>query len=131
MPGAVFPCSFTCQDISFHIYFTTMQNLFPVLKHLDLSFTSSCCLKGKSYLTLCHPMDCSIPRLSVLHSQSLLRLMSTELVLVSKHFILFHPLLFLSSIFSSIRVFSSSQLFAVLEWPKYWSFIILPMNILS
>ena len=60
--------------------------------------------------------------LSFTVSQSLLRLMSTELVLVSKHFILFHPLLFLSSIFSSIRVFSSSQLFAVLEWPKYWSF---------
>ena len=40
-------------------------------------------------------------------SQSLLKLMSIELVVLSNHFILCYPLLFLPSIFPSIRVFSN------------------------
>ena len=39
--------------------------------------------------------------------QSLLKLMSIDLVMLSNHLILCHPLLLLPSIFSSIRVFSS------------------------
>ena len=39
--------------------------------------------------------------------QSLLKLMSIELVMLSNHLILFHPLLILPSIFPRVRVFSS------------------------
>ena len=54
-------------------------------------------------------------------SQSLLKLMSIESVMPSNHLILCHPLLFLSSIFPSIRVFSSESVVHI-RWPKYWSF---------
>ena len=39
----------------------------------------------------------------------------------SNHLILCHPLLFLPSIFSSIRVFSNESILCI-RWPKYWSF---------
>ena len=59
--------------------------------------------------------------LSFTISQSLLKLMSIESVMPSKHLILCRPLLLLSSIFPSIRVFSS-ELALYIRWPKYWSF---------
>ena len=37
------------------------------------------------------------------------------------HFILYHPLLLLPSIFPSIRVFTN-ELALCIRWPKYWSF---------
>ena len=49
--------------------------------------------------------------LSVTHSQSLLKLMSIELVMPSSHLILCRPLLLLPPIPPSIRVFPMSQLF--------------------
>src|SRR5574341_1330222 len=39
----------------------------------------------------------------------------------SSHLILCRPLLLLSSVFPSIRVFSSELAFCI-RWPKYWSF---------
>ena len=71
--------------------------------------------------TLCHPMDCSTPGLSVTNSQSLLKLVSIELVMPSNHFILCHPLLLLPSIFPSIRVFSEESVLHI-RCPKDWSF---------
>ena len=65
--------------------------------------------------------------LSITSSWSLLRLMSTELVLPSNHLILCRPLLLLPSIFPSIRVFSSESVLCI-RWPKYWSFSISPSN---
>ena len=53
-------------------------------------------------------------------SQSLLRLVSVELVMPSKHLILCHPHL-LPSIFPSIRVFSNESALHI-RWQKYWSF---------
>ena len=47
--------------------------------------------------------------------------MSIESGMPSNHLILCHPLLFLSSIFLSIRVFSKELAFHI-RWPKYWSF---------
>ena len=47
--------------------------------------------------------------------------MSIELVMLSNHLILYHPLLLLPSIFPSIRVFSS-ELALHIRWLKYWSF---------
>ena len=75
-------------------------------------------------------MDCSTPGSSVLHYlQTFLQFMSIELVVLFNHLILCHPLLLLSSIFPSIRVFSN-KLALHIRWPKYWSFsfIISPSN---
>ena len=55
-------------------------------------------------------MDFNTPASSVLHYlQSSLRFMSIELVILSNHLILCHPLLLLPSIFPSIRVFSNES----------------------
>ena len=59
--------------------------------------------------------------LSITNSQSLVKLMSLELVMPSNQLILCHPLLLLPSIFPSIRVFSSESTLHM-RWPKYWSF---------
>ena len=59
--------------------------------------------------------------LSITNSSSLFKLMSFELVMLSNHLILCHPLLFLPSIFPSIRVFSYESVLCI-RWPKYWSF---------
>ena len=61
------------------------------------------------------------PSLSFTITQSLLKLMSIELVMPSNHLILCCPLLLLPSIFPSIRVFSNESVFHI-RWPKYWSF---------
>ena len=47
--------------------------------------------------------------------------MSIELVMPSKHLILYHPLLLLPPIPPSIRVFSNESTLRT-RWPKYWSF---------
>ena len=65
--------------------------------------------------------------LSITNSQSLLKLMSIELVMPSNHLILYHPLLLQPSIFARIRVFSKELVFHI-RWPKYWSFIISPSS---
>ena len=59
--------------------------------------------------------------LSTTNSQSLLKLMSIELVMPSSHLILCRPLLLLPSIFPSIRDFSNESALRI-RWPKYWSF---------
>ena len=57
--------------------------------------------------------------LSFTVSQCLLKCMSIELVMLSKHLILCHPLLLLPSISFRIRVFSNESVH--IRWPKYWS----------
>ena len=58
---------------------------------------------------------------SIANSQSSLKLMSIESVMPPNHLILCHALLFLPSIFPSIRVFSNESVLHI-RWPKYWSF---------
>ena len=67
--------------------------------------------------------------LSITNSQSLLRLMSRELVIPSNQLILCHPLFLLPSLFPSITVFSNESVLCI-RWPKYWSFSfnIIPSN---
>ena len=62
-------------------------------------------------------------------SQSLLKFMSIESVMLSNHLILCCPLLLLSSVFPSVRVFSNESALCI-RWPKYWdfSFSISPSN---
>jgi len=59
--------------------------------------------------------------LSITNSQSLLKLMSIESVMLSYRLILCRPLLLLPSIFPSIRAFSNESVLCI-KWPKYWSF---------
>ena len=54
-------------------------------------------------------------------SQSLLKLMSIELMMPSNHLILCCPFLLLPSIFPRIWIFSN-DLTLCIRWPKYWSF---------
>ena len=92
------------------------------------------CLVSQLCLTSCHPTDCSpsgssvhgilqaraLERVAITVSWSLVKFMSTELVMLSNHIILYCPLL-LPSIFPSIRVFSNKSALCI-RWPKYWSF---------
>ena len=67
-------------------------------------------------------MGCSTPGFPVLHYLwSLLKLMSTESVMLSNHLILCHSLLLMPSIFPSIRVFSNQSALRI-RWTEYWSF---------
>ena len=59
--------------------------------------------------------------LSITNSRSLFNLMSIELVMSFNHLILCRPLLLLTSVFPSIRIFSSESALHI-RWPKYWSF---------
>ena len=67
-------------------------------------------------------MDCSTQApLSSIISQSLLKFMSIELVMLSNYLILCHSLLLLPSISPSIGVFSNESVLRI-KWPKFWSF---------
>ena len=82
-----------------------------------------CCFSvTKSCLTLCNPMDCSTPGLSVPHH--LLEFTQDHvhwMVMPPNHLILCHSLLLLPSVFPSIGVFSNESALRI-RWPKYWSF---------
>ena len=59
--------------------------------------------------------------LSITNSRSLLKLMPIESVMPSSHLILYCPLLLLTPIPPSIKVFSNETALRM-RWPKYWSF---------
>ena len=61
--------------------------------------------------------------LSIINSQSLLKLMSIESLMASIHHILCCPLLLLPSVFLIIRVFCN-EIALHISWPNYWSFSI-------
>ena len=58
---------------------------------------------------------------SITNSWSLLKFMSFESVMPSNHLLFCRPLLFLPSIFPSLRVFSNESVLHI-RWPKYWHF---------
>ena len=94
-----------------------------LIRSLDLPFTSCIILLLFSHVslfvtpwTVAHQAS-----LSFTISRSLLRLMSTELMMLSNHLILCHPLLLLLSICPRIRVFSNESVLRI-RWPKYWNF---------
>ena len=87
-----------------------------------LLIPSSSCSVAKQRLTLCDPMDCTMPGFPVLHiSRSLLKFISTESVMPSNYLIFCCLLHLILSIFPSSRVFSN-ELAVCIRWPKYWSF---------
>ena len=59
--------------------------------------------------------------LSITNSRSLPKLMSIESVMPCNHLHPLRPLIYLPSIFSSIKVFSIASVLCI-RWPKYWSF---------
>ena len=77
---------------------------------------------AQSCLTLCNPWTAALQAsLSITNSQSLLKLMSIESVMLSNYLILCCPILLLPSVFPSIRVFSNESALHI-RWSKYWSF---------
>ena len=81
------------------------------------------CVQGLSHVRLfATPWTtaCQSPLFSTI-SQSLLKFMSVESVMLSNHLILCHPLPILPSIFATIRIFSN-ELALHMRWAKNWSF---------
>ena len=79
-------------------------------------------VQSLSHVRLCNPTDCSMQGFPVLHYlPELTQTMSIESLMPSNHSILCCPLLFMPSIFPSIKVFSSEWALCI-RWPKYWSF---------
>ena len=113
----------------------TLAKWSPATNHIEMNV--SLWMRGTQYhfwkfssVTPCHSVQWLfvIPStaacqasLSITNSRSLLKFMSIELVMPSKHLVLCHPLLLLPSIFPSIRLFSSESVLRI-RWPKYWSF---------
>ena len=112
-----FKCSVFFMVQLLHLYMTTEKTIVVgyLLSHVWLFVTP---------WTAAHQAS-----LSFTITQSLLKLMSIELVMPSNHLILGHLLLLLSSIFPTIKVFSNESALHV-RWLKYWnfSFSISPSN---
>ena len=79
-------------------------------------------VQSLSHVRLCDPwIEAHQAFLSVTNFWSSLKLMSIKSVMQSNHLFLCCFLLFLPSIFPSIRVFSNESVLHI-RWPKYWSF---------
>ena len=87
----------------------------------DAPSGKSKCIFKKSKANVVQLLSSGQSSLSFSIGQSLLKLMSIELVMPSNYLILCHPLFLFASISPSIRFFSS-ELFLLIRWPKYWSF---------
>ena len=104
-------------------------------KLLVKGYKGSCWLKGPVVVqSLSHVQFLVTPwtaahqaSLSFTISQSLHNLRSIEWMMPSKHLVLCRPLLYLHSIFVSIRDFSGESALRI-RWPKYWSFSVSPFS---
>ena len=97
---------------------TKLEIFFSVSPFFHIQFSS---VKKLSYVRLfVTPWTAARQAsLSISNSQSLPKLMSTELVMPSNHhLVLCRPLLLLLSVFPSIRVFSNESVLCI-RWPKY------------
>ena len=101
-------------------------------QHSPCVHNYECSDRKKIFIVAVHLLSCTLlvvtlwtaarqAPLSFTVSWSLLKLMSTELVMPFNHLILCCPLLLLPSIFPSISVFSS-VLALCIRWLKCWSF---------
>ena len=104
----------------------TSSNLYPTL--INLGYLSVSPIQFSSVQSLSRvwlfatPLIAALQAyLSITNSRSLLKLMSIKSVMPSSHFILGRPLLLLSPIPRSIRIFSNESTLRM-TWPKYWSF---------
>ena len=104
---------------------STHIDIFNIFSYLIKFQKFHCCYSfAKLCPTLCDPMDCSTPGFPVLHYlQEFAQTHSIKSVIPSNHLILCRPLLLLTSIFPSIRVFSNESALCI-RLSKYWSFSI-------
>ena len=107
----------------FPLFFITLASTSDAYHdHITFQLDSISSVVAHSRLTLCDPMDYSMPDFLVHHqfpefTQTYVHLVGDA----SSHLILCCPLLLLPSIFPSIRVFSNESVLHI-RWPKYWSF---------
>ena len=98
------------------------NNVITLILAVSNIFNCYCCSVTKSCPTLHNPMDYSMSGFPVHHRLLEFAQVSViESVTPSNHLILCHPLLLLSSVFCSIRVFSNKSAIGI-RWPKYWGF---------
>ena len=105
------PCQYSGMENSMD------RGVWQAIVHLFSAVQSLCCV----WLFVTPWTAASQASLFITNSQSLLKLMSIELVMPSNRLILCYPLLLLPAILPSIRVFSSESVLHI-RWPKYWSF---------
>ena len=103
------------QIISYYISFPNIKTKAENIKIHFMKSVPALSSVAQSCLTLCNPMNWSMPGLPEF------KLMPIESVMPSSHLILCCPLLLLPSIPPSIRVFSNESTLCI-RWPKYWSF---------
>ena len=100
---------------------------------LELSLGSPVVVQSLSHVRLFMipwTAACQAP-LSFTFSQSVLKFLPIDSVMLSNHLILcHHPLLLLPSIFPSIKVFSSESALRI-RWPKYWSFSLVSVILMN
>ena len=105
----------TCSPVhilSWWLVFSLQGEKWKIQRYSTHSHSQSVSSVAQSCLTLWDTMDCSTPGLpSITNSQSLLKLMSIELVMPSNHLILCHPRLLLPSIFPRSGSFPMSWFF--------------------
>ena len=101
------------------------ENRFPLFQLQSVQFSYSSCVQLFGTLwTAAHQAS-----LSITNSRSPLKLMSFESMMPSNHFIFCHPLLLLTSIFPSIRVFSNESVLCIRWWKNSsFNFNISPSN---
>ena len=112
----IFILSIHEHSISFHLFVSLSISLIYVLEFSKFSSVIQSCSLFTTPWTAVHQAS-----LLITNSWSLLNLMSIKSVMPSNHLILCRHLLFLPSIFPSIRVFSNESTL-LMRWPKYWSF---------
>ena len=117
-------------DLPLHLPWFFLYNFpyfFSCMGFLSVCYTEYLCMFSSVQLLSCVRLfvtpwiTAHQASLSITNSQSLLKPMSIESVMPSSHLILCHPLLLLSPILPSIRVFSNESTLRM-RWPKYWSF---------
>ena len=106
-------------NLSLQFFFPLLSKEFLLFQLKEALYSFSSVLSG---VWLCDPMDCSIPGFPVL--RCLLELAQTPVRWVGDaiQLIICRLLLFLPSIFPSIRVFSNESVLLVVGRPEYWRF---------
>ena len=123
-----FSCSTLSSEFSWYTYTTELVSFYTLFSPPLNCYCLLCCSVPKSYPTLCDPMDLGTPGSSVLHYlQSLLKLMSTELVMPSNHLIFCCSLLLLPSTFHYLMFMSLVR--ALGHYLSSWSILSLRQDL--